>query len=108
MSNLIKAGSIISVTGKKWFDNGAGNTYFRALIQVDGEIVAKLPFQYGYGDHYLDESTAWLAENDYIENPRKSNGSRTPLWLYCEKNNIRLDYSSYDVKTQNRCKSSQF
>lgn len=36
---------------KEWFDRVNGNSYFSTRIDVDGELVAVLPFQYGYGSH---------------------------------------------------------
>ena len=44
----------ITILGRKWWDKQNGNTYNTAQIMVNGETVGKTPFQYGYGDHYVD------------------------------------------------------
>lgn len=87
----------INITAREWFDKANGNSYFSATIEIDGQHVGDLPFQYGYGDHYLDMANGWLDEHDYIDNPRHENGTRTPLRLYCEKHGITL----YNVKIEN-------
>nr|DAI89555.1 MAG TPA: hypothetical protein [Caudoviricetes sp.] len=46
----------IDVNCKEWFDKVNGNSYFAGEIIVNAgkknETIIKLPFQYGYGDHY--------------------------------------------------------
>lgn len=80
----------IEIRAKEWFDKANGNSYFSARIYIDNEQVAILPFQYGYGDHYIDMANAELDKLGLIDNPRHSNGSRTPLWMYCNDNDIQL------------------
>jgi hypothetical protein len=46
----------LDINAKEWFDKVNGNSYFSAEIVVnygmnDSQTI-KLPFQYGYGDHY--------------------------------------------------------
>lgn len=86
----------INVHAKEWFDRANGNSYFSATIQIDGKLVGELPFQYGYGDHYMDQANAYLDENGYIDNPRHENGSRNPLWSYCSDNDIVLYHSKQE------------
>ena len=87
----------INISAKEWFDKANGNSYFSADISVDGNVVETLPFQYGYGDHYIDVANQWLQENGFIDNPRHDNGSYTPLWSYCRDHNIDL----YTQKAEN-------
>lgn len=87
----------LNITAKEWFDKQNGNSYFSAVIQADGEVIGELPFQYGYGDHYVDMASAYLDEKGIIDNPRHSNGSRNTLWRYCEENDIVL----YTNKAEN-------
>lgn len=56
----------IYVHGKTWFDKVNGNSYFSARIEINGEEVARLPFQYGYGDQYLYEARKVLTEKGLI------------------------------------------
>ena len=54
----------IDVTAMEWFDKANGNSYFSGRVVVDygtpDEKVVYLPFQYGYGDHYLTEAASAL------------------------------------------------
>jgi len=52
----------IYVHGKTWFDKVNSNSYFSARVEIDGEEIARLPFQYGYGDQYLYETQRVLQE----------------------------------------------
>lgn len=49
-----------------------------------------LPFQYGYGSHYIDMAGKKLNEMEYTSLEQYSNGGRQPLWQYCQNNNIIL------------------
>lgn len=50
----------VFVSGREWFHREGGNTYFSARVWVDGELVAYLPFQYGYGSAYEAEACRTL------------------------------------------------
>ena len=79
----------IDVTAKEWFDRINGNSYFSAVVTVNyGMRSAKcfvLPFQYGYGDHYVTMAKDELTKHKIIDTD-----SFTALWRYCEENNIIL------------------
>lgn len=82
----------IRVHAKEWFDKANGNSYFSARIYIDDKQVAVLPFQYGYGDHYVDMANRYLIDNEIIGgwfNEHKG-GANLPLWRYCNDNNIHL------------------
>lgn len=72
----------IFVHGKTWFDKANGNSYFSAKIYVDGEQVAFLPFQYGYGDQYEYEASQVLRGLGLLPEgfPADNGGSSAPLW----------------------------
>ena len=84
----------LDINAKEWFDKINGNSYFSCVITLDyGTSEAKeykLPFQYGYGDHYIDASNQYLIENKIIKGKRHNNGSYSPLWQYCKDNKIVL------------------
>lgn len=48
----------IDITALEWFDKVNGNSYFSAEITINFGMKSQreysLPFQYGYGDHYID------------------------------------------------------
>jgi hypothetical protein len=56
-------GENIELHGRKWFDKVNGNTYFSARIvipTVNGIRWFSVPYQYGYGDHWVHECRAVL------------------------------------------------
>ena len=57
----------ITVIGRRWFHRGPGNTYFSAQVYVNGDHVHTIPYEYGYGDQYLQSAFEWLEKNDHIE-----------------------------------------
>lgn len=63
MSKLItrkKTKRIITVFGKRWFDKRYGNTYFSVQVYVDGKFLGYWPYEYGYGDQYLQRAQTML------------------------------------------------
>jgi hypothetical protein len=54
------------IEGRRWFDRKWGNTYHSVRIFSDGEIIACLPYQYGYGDGYLQTALDWLKSNKLV------------------------------------------
>jgi hypothetical protein len=50
----------IFIEAKEWFDKTYGNSYFAARIEIDGQEVARLPFQYGYESMFEHVSLKWL------------------------------------------------
>ena len=90
----------IDINAKDWFDKVNGNSYFSAIITLNfgmkEEKRIKMPFQYGYGDHYIDMANKELIENKYIKGKRQSHGGYPALWRYCEENNIILRTSKQE------------
>ena len=47
----------IDIEAKEWRDKINGNSYFSSDVTLnygmDSQEIIKLPFQYGYGDHYV-------------------------------------------------------
>lgn len=97
---VLGKGDTVTVTGRRWFDRRYGNTYFTAQIWVNGDHVATLPFQYGYGDQYLGEAAAELRRLGYIpeETGRYPNGMAMPLWRVAETLGFRLVADVADVQ----------
>lgn len=84
----------IDVNAKEWFDKVNGNSYFSGVIWLNygtkKQSFLKMPFQYGYGNHYVDMACQQLAKGGFIKLTRNENGSYTPLWQYCKANKIIL------------------
>ena len=67
----------IDINAKEWRDKINGNSYFSSDVTLnygmDSQEIIKLPFQYGYGDHYVYQSlreiqklfprSKWFKEN---------------------------------------------
>jgi len=85
----------IDINAKEWFDKINGNSYFSANITVNfGMKTAKnfkMPFQYGYGDHFIDMATKELEKVKVITDlEHYNNGGSQALWAYCKDRNIIL------------------
>jgi len=82
----------IDVNCKEWFDKVNGNSYFSGEVIVNAgkknETTIKLPFQYGYGDHYRHE--AFKAIQKELNTFRTCNTSRTAYEKYKIKTNHSL------------------
>lgn len=87
----------LDIKALSWFDKINGNTYFSALITVNygmsTEKTFKIPYQYGYGETYIQEAKKILTEFNII-----STGYDTPLWKYCKENDIILRHSINSAK----------
>lgn len=86
--------AIIHVTGKRWFSRTYGNTYNTVYIWIDGERVASLPSEYGYGEYYLQRAQTWLVSNGYL--PSDSGHLR----INCEEQGHKFTYDCIDVSRQ--------
>ncbi len=86
----------IDIIAKEWFDKAHGNSYFSARVTINFGMKTKktilLPFQYGYGNHYIDISFKALQDEGII--PEQDNGN--PYWRFFEDNNIIARYSKYE------------
>jgi hypothetical protein len=90
--------SDIVIYGRRWFQKTYGNTYFSAVGIIDGEVKVKIEFEYGYGDHYVDQITALLEKEGYLPGfIHHNNGSTERMWNYCQRNGIKFIYSATDV-----------
>lgn len=77
----------IDVNAKEWIDKINGNSYFSAVIILNygmkNERSYVLPFQYGYGEHYIDVAKQFLFEKVYFK-------ENDVMWRLCKENNIIL------------------
>lgn len=84
------------IEGREWFDKVNGNSYFSARIWVDGEQIAILPFQYGYGDQFQYEAQKKLLDLGWLPQEGKSNG----LWTIAKE--LGFDYYAAKSSTTKR------
>lgn len=57
----------LHIEGRRWFQRTYGNTYHSVRIFANGEQVAYLPYQYGYGEQFLQTAWEWLGANGFPE-----------------------------------------
>lgn len=79
----------IDITAKEWFDRVNGNSYFSAQITINYGMktrkIYKLPYQYGYGNHFTTAARDLLNAEGLI-----NNDPLTPLWRICDDMKIIL------------------
>ncbi len=79
----------IDIQAKEWFDKVNGNSYFAGIITINfgmrDEEIFKLPYQYGYGDHYKYMAKELLVEKGIIKADKME-----ALWRYCKDHKIIL------------------
>lgn len=78
----------IDIIALEWFDRINGNSYFAGTVTVNYGMkdckVFKMPYQYGYGEHYKDMAFQLLQNEGLI--PKSESGLR--CWQYYADNNI--------------------
>ena len=84
----IKDLKTIDIMSYEWFDKVNGNSYFSAILHLNyglkDVMVIKLPFQYGYDNHYEEQA---FKEIKQILNLNKR---LCGLSRFCRENNIIL------------------
>lgn len=93
----------IFLVGRRWFERTNGNTYHTVEIYVNDEFVHKIPMTYGYGDQYIWNGFAYVADK-YKLMARMGPGLliaqgdklSTPS-AFCRENNIKFNYTVSDV-----------
>ena len=53
----------LHISARRWFSRTYGNTYHSVRIYQDGKQIAYLPYQYGYGEQWLQTAIDWLRAN---------------------------------------------
>jgi hypothetical protein len=80
----------IDIQAREWFDKVNGNSYFSATVTINYGMPSvrsyNMPFQYGYGDHYVDQAKKELIKQKEI----KVADEMTALWRYCDEKKIIL------------------
>ena len=87
----------VVITGRRWHDSNGG-TYFSAVGIVDGMERVSIPFEYGYGDHYVEAIITKLTGDGWI--PTRDlygNGLRSMPGRHFHDLGIKLHYSASDV-----------
>lgn len=77
----------LELTGKRWFDRKNGNTYFSASAVLNGEEVANIAYEYGYGENWLDRICDEVNRIGVIPVKREaySNGLTEVPWQWLQR-----------------------
>ena len=94
----VKKGDSIAIIGRRWFDRVNGNTYFSSVAVINGNQVAEIHFEYGYGEQYRDSMYNLLYKLGYCSDREKyNNGSNEPFWVYCKRKEVIQYVTHSDV-----------
>ncbi len=66
LENMIMLNNL-HISARRWFQKTYGNTYHSVRIFANGEEIANLPYQYGYGEQWLQTALDYLREKGLIE-----------------------------------------
>lgn len=83
-----------TIVGRRWFDRVNGNTYFTANIYKGRELIAVIPYQYGYGDQYRQAALDWFIEQGIYPPDKNSYGGSA----YCIEFYADNLFLVFDVK----------
>src|SRR5262245_50331830 len=92
----------VTILGRRWFHRGPGNTYHSAQIIVNGKIIHKIDFRYGYGNQFEWEACDWLEANGFMPDRKHyQSGSAEPGWQYFrDQRGIAWLTEAIDVRTR--------
>jgi hypothetical protein len=90
----------ITILGRRWFERHNGNTYHSAAAYVDGELIGKVGFEYGYGEQWQWTGFRILIEKKIAKlrpSEKYPQGGHISLWHWCEKRGVKLILDVADV-----------
>lgn len=67
--NKIKKLKMITVIGRKWFERINGNTYHSVEVYVDGELLERNSYEYGYGRQWESTAMDILEKHGIVKHP---------------------------------------
>lgn len=88
---------VITVIGRRWFEKVNGNTYHSCEVFVDGDLVERVAFTYGYGDHYQQTALEILYKHG-IYTPPEGQKYTESFWRAVERNGDKKIISCTDVQ----------
>jgi len=88
----------IHIEGRRWFQKTWGNTYHSVRIFKDGKELVYLPYEYRYGNQFLQTAFEWLGNNGMPELLEKHpNGSLKNYGTRYLREEMGSTYSVIDV-----------
>jgi len=89
----------ITIIGRRWFQRSFGNTYFSVEIFNNNELIAKVPYEYGYGDQYRQAAFEILREMGLYSIIRDEGGIY-PDWELLRDDSHKMLIVCHDVSTK--------
>ena len=88
----------LHIEGRRWFSSD-GNTYHSVRIFHDAKQIVFIPYEYGYGDQFLQTAFDWLGKNGAPELlERHANGSLKNYSTQYLRDIMKSSYSVVDVQ----------
>jgi hypothetical protein len=67
---------MLTIIGRRWFEKTNGNTYHSVEVyDSEGKLLVRVPFTYGYGDHYRQTALAECIKLGLYSGEEEKNGS---------------------------------
>ncbi len=85
------------VVGRRWFQRGPGNTYHSSEIFVNGKLVHRIPYAYGYDRMFEQNAEEWLIKNGYIDAEQYKHGGYPPMWRLAQEQGFEYSAPVTDV-----------
>lgn len=84
------------ISGRRWFQRTYGNTYHSVrILDEEGNRIALIPMEYGYGDQYLTTGLEWLEKQGLLVDTRSTLGRG---WCLAQANQVTYDVVDVDRK----------
>jgi hypothetical protein len=87
----------LHIEGRRWFQKTYGNTYHSVRIWQDGKQIAYLPYQYGYGEQWLQTALDWMRANNLLPNGGLDDKGREQYGTLYLRETLGGTYSVIDV-----------
>jgi len=68
----------ITVIGRRWFERTNGNTYHSVEVYVNGTMIERVPYTYGYGSHWEQTAMDILEKHKIVDSELCSYPSQLP------------------------------
>ena len=94
--NALKKFNNITIIGKRWFEKTNGNTYHSTEVYVDGKMIGREDFAYGYDEGYVQTGYDILRKNGYYKT-REDGGTYYDFSTDRRENHDKIITSVSDV-----------
>lgn len=90
----------ITIIGRRWFQRSYGNTYFSMEMFNKNELIAKVDYEYGYGDQYRQAAFEILREMGLYGNEKTEPHGLYEDWELLRDDSHKMLIVCHDVNTK--------